>query len=162
MTKTKSEIIGYVIIGFSILLLLTLIFVKKNVDEQGAILCEKFSEAGDMEQCPVHKTNTSWLLVFAFGVGFLLLGIGLYLVFMPPQEKEEKKEFKKINLAELAEEEKKIYEFVKGKGGSAYQSDVLQETGWSKVKVSRILDKMELKEIIERKRRGMTNLVVLK
>lgn len=162
MIKIRFETIGYIIIGFSILLLLTLIFVKRNVDAQGALLCEKFSETGEMEQCPVHKTNTSWLLVSAFGVGFLLLGIGLYLVFMPPQEKEEKKEFKKINLAELAEEEKKIYELIKGKGGSAYQSDILQETGWSKVKVTRILDKMELKEIIERKRRGMTNIVVLK
>ena len=46
--------------------------------------------------------------------------------------------------------------------GSAYQSDLIKATGYSKVKVTRILDKMESKGIVERKRRGMANIIVMK
>jgi uncharacterized membrane protein len=43
-----------------------------------------------------------------------------------------------------------------------YQSDLIKETEFSKVKITRILDKMESKDVIDRKRRGMTNIIVLK
>ena len=43
-----------------------------------------------------------------------------------------------------------------------YQSDVMKELELSKVKVTRILDRLEGKGILERKRRGMTNIVILK
>ena len=46
--------------------------------------------------------------------------------------------------------------------GSVYQSDLIKETKLTKVKVSRVLDKLEGKGLIERKRRGMTNIIVLK
>ncbi|MBI4983154.1 MarR family transcriptional regulator [Candidatus Woesearchaeota archaeon] len=46
--------------------------------------------------------------------------------------------------------------------GSAYQSDLIKETRLTKVKVTRILDKLEGRGLIERKRRGMTNIVILK
>jgi uncharacterized membrane protein len=46
--------------------------------------------------------------------------------------------------------------------GSVYQSDIVRETKQSKVKITRILDQLEGKGLIERKRRGMTNIVVLK
>ena len=43
-----------------------------------------------------------------------------------------------------------------------FQSDLVEKTEFDKVKVSRILDKLEGRQLIERKRRGMTNVVVLK
>ena len=43
-----------------------------------------------------------------------------------------------------------------------YQSSLMKETGFSKVKTTRVLDRLETKKILERKRRGMTNLVVLR
>lgn len=57
---------------------------------------------------------------------------------------------------------KKVVAVLREKGGSAFQSDVIRETGYSKVKVSRILDRMEHGGLVERKRRGMANLVVIK
>jgi uncharacterized membrane protein len=42
-----------------------------------------------------------------------------------------------------------------------YQSDLVKETKLTKVKITRILDKMEAKKIIKRQRRGMTNIVFL-
>jgi uncharacterized membrane protein len=139
-------------------------FVKIDTDKQAAFLCEKFHENQlDMQQCPAHKSNTSWLLAFAFGISFLMLGIGIYLLFVPKTASEKlKKDFKQIDLSKLSEEEKKIYEIIKNKGGSVYQTDLIKETGFSKVKVTRILDRLETKDILERKRRGMTNIIVLK
>ena len=57
---------------------------------------------------------------------------------------------------------KKIYDILVKADGSAFQSDLIKETGFSKVKVSRILDKLETKKILERRRRGLANIVVLK
>ncbi|MBS3113769.1 hypothetical protein J4448_01585 [Candidatus Woesearchaeota archaeon] len=159
-----SKTIGYLLIGFSAILILILAFVKADVDEQAAFLCEKFHESNlDMQQCPAHKSNISWLITLAFGISFLILGVSLYLLFMHKSFKEEsKKEFKQADLSKLNEEEKRVYIIIKEKEGSAYQSDLMKETGFSKVKVTRILDKLETKDILERKRRGMTNIIVLK
>jgi uncharacterized membrane protein len=43
-----------------------------------------------------------------------------------------------------------------------FQAELIEKTDFNKVKVSRILDKLEGKGLIERRRRGMTNLVLLK
>lgn len=160
----NSKTIGYLLIGFSAILLLVLAFVKIDVDKQAAFLCEKFHENKlDMQQCPAHKSNTSWIIVSAFVVTFLILGTGIYLLFAPKTVSEKlKKDFKQIDLSKLSEEEKRIYEIIKNKDGSVYQMDLIKETGFSKVKTTRILDKLEAKDILERKRRGMTNIIVLK
>ena len=158
-----NKTIGALLIGFSIILLFTLVFVKRDIDETDAFLCEKFHEnQWNMEECPTHKSNTSWLIVSAFGVGFLMLGLGIYMVFLPRNVQSLKKEFKDIDISKLDNEEKKIYEFIKSKGGGSYQADVIRETGFGKVKVTRILDRLETKDVLEKKRRGMTNIIVLK
>ena len=71
-------------------------------------------------------------------------------------------EKKKVTYSKLDEEEKKILELLQKNEGSQYQSDLIKETGFSKVKMTRILDKFESKGYIDRKRRGMTNIVFLK
>lgn len=163
--------LGTVLVGFSLILLFILGFVKSNLDEQSEFLCNAVHANPELEmsECPVHKSNTSWLLVGAFGVAFLILGVGLYLIFMPlsqgktfSRDSPETTVHKEIDLSKLDEEEKKFYDLLTLHEGSVYQSDVIKETGMSKVQVTRILDKMEGKKIIERKRRGMTNIVVLK
>ena len=63
---------------------------------------------------------------------------------------------------DLDEEEQKIFDLIKDSEGAIYQSDIVSKTEWSKVKVTRILDKLEHKNIIERRRRGMTNIIMLK
>ena len=84
----------------------------------------------------------------------------MYLVFMPFES--QKNVFKKTDMSKLDEEEKNIYHLLKQNNGSMYQSDIIKETNFSKVKTSRILDKMSGKGLIERQRRGMTNIVILK
>jgi len=161
----NNKIIGFALTIFSVVLLIILIFVKISLDSQSAELCDIFSQNNlDMAQCPAHKNNTSWLVVTAFGIAFLLFGIGIYLIFsskIAPLA-EAKRDFKEIDLSSLDEEEKKIYDSVKSKGGTAFQGDLVRESDFGKVKVSRILDRLETKDIVERKRRGMTNLIVIK
>jgi uncharacterized membrane protein len=70
-----------------------------------------------------------------------------------------------LNLEEikkgLKDDEIEVLELIKNENG-IYQSSIVSKTGFSKVRVSRILDKLEARDLIERKRRGMTNFVVLK
>ena len=69
---------------------------------------------------------------------------------------------RKILVSELDADESRAVAIINESGGTAFQSDIIRKTGFSKVKVSRVLDRLEQKGLLERKRRGMTNLVVAK
>lgn len=163
---------GSLLVGFSLILLFILIWVKVNVDTEQSFLCKFVETSPDlsMEECPAHDSNTSWLLLAGFGIAFLVLVSGFYMLFLPAKgkleehspAKEHQQAEKEINVSSFSEEEKRIYELLKLNQGSIYQSDLIKETGLTKVKISRLLDRLEGKSIIDRKRRGMTNIVVLK
>ncbi len=156
--------IGAALIVFSVLLLALLTFVKVNVDTQESYVCELTHAANaPIEQCPAHQSNNSWLLTIAFGIAFLFLAIGFFVFLSPARALPlARSSFKRVDLSELDEEEKEIYELLRQNQGSLYQSDLIKQTGFSKVRVSRVLDRMTSKGLIDRARRGMTNMVVLK
>ena len=91
----------------------------------------------------------------------IMLVAGAVLIFRS-QAGETKKHHIPVDRSKLSEEEKKILELLEQNEGSMYQSDIIKHTEHSKVYVTRLLDRLEGKHIIERKRRGMTNIVVLK
>ncbi len=170
---TKQRKIGLVVAVFALFLFISLIFTKIDLDKRDAYLCALIhaNPTADMAECPAHISNTSWLLVAAFGFTFLILGLSLYLIFIsdgsfnPTAKAESSNTFAQTeepNLQNLDEEEQKIYDLLTLNQGSMYQSDLIKETDYTKVHMTRILDKMEGKRILERKRRGMTNIVVLK
>ncbi|MFH2105847.1 MAG: MarR family transcriptional regulator [Candidatus Micrarchaeota archaeon] len=72
-----------------------------------------------------------------------------------------KENYQKV-LSTLDEEEKMVLNMIIESKGTIFQSDLVIRTNLNKVKVTRVLDKLEGREIIERKRRGMTNVVILK
>jgi uncharacterized membrane protein len=45
--------------------------------------------------------------------------------------------------------------------GGMFQADLMEQLNIGKVKTTRLLDKLESKQLIERKRRGMNNLIIL-
>ncbi|MBW3018898.1 DUF2250 domain-containing protein [Candidatus Woesearchaeota archaeon] len=145
--------IGLIMTVLAIVLLVTLTFVKINMDKQSAFLCKMVEKDPEvtMDQCPAHENPASWLIIIAFGISFAVLAGGVYLTL----------KHTKKPVTGLDADEKKVLEIVK-ETGSAYQSDIIKQTEFSKVKVTRIVDKLEQKGIVERKRRGMTNLIVLK
>lgn len=171
MVNSTEKKIGISIIAFAIILIILLVFVKKDLDKRDTYLCQMFAEEPglNMLDCPVHTTNTSWYIVAAFGFAFLVLSVGIYLLissFDKAQPKTtsliEQKEYTPIDLDQLDDEEKNIFNLIKEHDGSMYQSDLMKQLNVSKVYMTRILDKMEGKKILERKRRGMTNIVILK
>ena len=62
----------------------------------------------------------------------------------------------------LTPEQKKLYELLVKADGAMLQGDIVNKSGLNKVTVSRLLDKMEMQGMIERKRHGMSNIVQLK
>jgi uncharacterized membrane protein len=61
----------------------------------------------------------------------------------------------------LANNEEVIYETVLEADGVLPQSDIVERTDLSKATVSRSLDSLETKNLVERKRRGMGNVIML-
>jgi len=96
----------------------------------------------------------------------IILIIGIVIMFTKPEEKivvkkiKEKK--KKLDLKGLEADEKRVVNLLLKEGNAMFQSDLMEKIGIGKVKTTRLLDKLEAKQLVERKRRGMNNIVVLK
>lgn len=158
----NNKNLGLMLMTFGLILLVVMVVVKINFDSQAVFLCEAVENNPDltMEQCPAHNSNTPWLILISFGISAVIIAIGVYLFFYERTQESERST--KVDLNKLDADEKKIYTYLSENEGSAYQSDLIKETGYSKVKITRILDKLESKGITDRKRRGMTNIVFLK
>ena len=93
--------------------------------------------------------------------------IGIYLIFFGNRmHKQKRKRITKDDyrdvLKKLNDDEKSVLESIIEAEGSIFQSELVEKTGFNKVKVTRVLDRLEGMGLIERKRRGMTNMVILK
>lgn len=126
--------------------------------------------------CPMwgtidFQTNVS------IGVMIFIIIIGLYLIFFGKEEKivtrfkmfrkqVEPKKITKENyqkvMSNLDQDEKIVLKKIIESQGTVFQSELVEKTKFNKVKVTRILDRLEGKGIIERRRRGMTNAIILK
>lgn len=69
---------------------------------------------------------------------------------------------KRINTKGLTEEELSVVTLLRKENKAMFQRDLMEKLEIGKVKTTRLLDKLESKQIIERKRRGMNNIIVLK
>lgn len=99
-------------------------------------------------------------------IGFALLAaiavFGLYLIVVSRYAEGldvKKREGFRRAATTLKGDEKRVYGMLVG-SGAMFQSDIVDKTGLNKVKISRILDRLEGMGLIERRRRGMANMVV--
>jgi hypothetical protein len=116
------------------------------------------------ESCPYKgSVPTEVLAAFIINATVGVFGVSLIITSYRSQ-KIGLKENTKIteSIKSLQNEEKKVYDLLIDAEGFMFQNDLIEKTGYSKVKISRILDKLEMKSIVERRRRGMSNIVVLK
>ena len=62
----------------------------------------------------------------------------------------------------LKDDEIEVYQAVLEAGGLLSQRELVEKTGLSKATVSRALDLLESKSLVEKRRRGMSNMIFLK
>jgi|SRR3989344_3872634 len=154
---------GYLLLC-AVVLIVIIIYMFNNALYD--IVNTSCSEAGHGDNCPMYDTiekQTNFSLVIA---GLVAL-VAIFLIFSKPQNKivikkiKERKSLKKYDISDLRSEEKKVFELIK-ENKTIFQADLIDKTEFGKAKITRILDKLEGRSYIERKRRGMTNVVVLK
>jgi uncharacterized membrane protein len=154
----ENKQVGWLIIGIAIVmsvLVLMFNFVLEDIVDETCSHgpeCSMYSNIGT-------QTGISLTIIA------VIIIIGLVIMFTKPKEKiivkkiKEKK--KKIDLSKLDRDEKKVIKLLQ-KEKAMFQKDLMERMEIGKVKTTRLLDKLEAKQLVERKRRGMTNLVVLK
>ncbi len=95
--------------------------------------------------------------------------MGLILILSKPQKEviiqtkvvEKKKQKNKVDISDLRKDEKYVLQLIID-NKAIFQADLIEKTGFGKAKMTRIIDRLEGKGLVERKRRGMTNVVILK
>lgn len=155
---------GLIIITFSVILVLLFSYSTLSLMEAADIRCEKICGHDIESDCP-HKNSIPLQSYLGFTISFILAGFGFLILFSNEGYREKNKNNReniKKQLKNLKSEEKKVFNIIENAGGGIFQSELIGKSGFSKVKISRILDKLENKNLIERKRRGMTNFVLIK
>lgn len=157
----KNRHAGFLVIGISVIIIaLVLLFNFALKDIIGAT-CSHGSS------CEMYDTVNiqTWIGII---IAALILIVGLVLLFSKEPEKivikkvKEKFKKKKIDTTGLNKSEKEVIKILEKENGAIFQKTLMEQLGVGKVGMTRILDRLESREIIERKRRGMNNIVVLK
>ena len=160
----KNRNVGFLIMGIGVLIGIMVWIFNTGLRQNIELTCSHGSS------CPMYTTLSlqTWI---SLAIVALVILIGIFLLFSKEQEKIVLKKVqmpakeakrKPINYQVLDKEEKTIIKSLEAAQGTMFQSDIVEKVGFDKVKVTRILDRLEGKQLIERKRRGMTNVVILK
>jgi Ca2+/Na+ antiporter len=166
----RNKIVGLLIVGMAVLMGIMIFIFNRALTKIVNASCTHGPT------CPMWGT-IDFHTNISLGVMVFVLLIGLYLIFFGTEEKivtkikkvREQLQPKKITkenyqkvMQSLSAEERKLLQFLIESQGSIFQSELVEKSGMSKVKITRILDKLEGRDLIDRKRRGMTNIVLLK
>jgi uncharacterized membrane protein len=154
----ENKKVGLIIVGIAILMAVMVLifnFALKDITTQSCSMGTS---------CSMFKSITiqTWV---ALSVTAIILIIGIVIFFSKPKEKiivkfkHERK--KKLNLEGLDQKEKEVIDLLQKENGAIFQSTLMEKLEIGKVGITRLLDKLEAKQLIERKRRGMNNIVVL-
>ena len=158
----ENKFVGYLTLGIAAIIIV-IIFLFNNAMKQVLIgTCG----AEHAQTCEMNITINEQTYLALSIVGVLVI-FGLAMVFSKPESKivikkiKEKKTRKETDLSSFRPEEKQVFNLVK-ENGAIFQAEIIEKTGFSKARMTRIVDKLEGNGLVERKRRGMTNVVVLK
>lgn len=160
----ENKNVGWLLLGISVLIIFLVFLFNNTLMESVRNSC--FIQHGDVKSCEMYD-SVNYQTYLALGIVGVLVIVSLFLIFSKPNEKvvvkkiKEKKIQKEADLSSFRPEEKQVYNLVK-ENGAIFQADLIEKTGFSKARMTRIVDKLEGSGLVERKRRGMTNVVVLK
>ena len=164
----KNRNVGFLIMGVAVVIgVIVLLF-------NAALTSIVNTSCSHGPTCPMYGEIKSQTYISVAIIGFVLI-IGLVLIFSKENEKIvvkkvkpytdaelKPKKFNRESMKNLEDDEKEIMNLLFENQGSMYQSAIAEKTDMNKVKVTRILDGLEAQGLVERKRRGMTNIVILK
>jgi hypothetical protein len=170
--------------GFSLILYLMMVYsvfwqneMIMGIRREGEVLNipvfanELSNASGNFTPPPIDGrrfiiSNPSSLLLSPFSIAFLAAGIISILaglsIWNLIREKEIKAARKNLLDVFLLPEEKMVMSEIEKYGGSLTQSELVKTTGFSRVKVHRIVRNLENKKLIIKQEYGMTNKIVLK
>jgi len=157
----KNRNVGFLIVGIAVLIGVIILLFNSGLKDIVDQTCDHGTECA-MYDTIALQTNLS------LAIAGLVLVIGLFFIFSKESERivikkvKEKSVKKKIDVSKLDSDEKKVLGILKRENGAFFQSSIMEELEVGKVKMTRLMDKLEAKQIIERKRRGMNNIIVLK
>ena len=155
----ENKSVGWLIIGIAIVMVIIVFLFNSILKENLGLTCSH----GPSCEMYTNLNVQTWISLSIVAVVFI---IGLVIMFNKPKEKiivktiKEKK--KKVDLNGLDKREKEVIEILQKENGTMFQADLMEKLGIGKVGITRLLDKLEAKQLIERKRRGMNNVVVLR
>jgi uncharacterized membrane protein len=145
--------IGYTMVAFAIVNLFTVFYLIDQIRQLNTLICSNYSLPSSLY--PLIN-NIPVPAVFGIIINISLAMLGIFLIVterhITRAETETQQKWKR-NLKELAGEDKLLYELIGNSGGAIYQSQLVQKSGMNKVRVTRILDKLELQGLVERKRK---------
>jgi len=162
----RNKHVGFLVIGIAVIFFFVVMSFNNALKKIVTTSCTHG------QACPMHATVYTQEII-SYGLMGLVVLVGLFIIFFMKDGKiimgkfkETKRklseEDKRNKFENLSEEEKKIMNLVLLNEGSIYQSDIIKGMQLSKVRITRILDRLEGKGLIERKRRGMTNIIILR
>ncbi len=167
----RNRLVGYLIIAIALLMGYVIYSYDAAILSLAGSTCSLKGVFCPHEEVSRQLTQINMIILV------LVAAIGIYLIFFSKEERivtkimrvKEQIQPKKITKANyhkiiesLNKDESSVLENIIDSQGSVMQSELADKTGMTKVKITRILDRLEGKGIIERKRRGMTNVVILK
>lgn len=158
--KFPTKFLGLALIFFSLVLSSIVWSYTSELKKSLTPECKAYCGSYLGSVCP----GASWLPIQTY-IGFtsiiILVIIGAFFVFRNFDQDEREVRWSNL-LGGLEGDEKILFKMVMESGGAAFQADLVKESGFSKAKASRTLDKLEARGIVEKRRRGMTNLILAK
>lgn len=159
----KNRNVGFLIIGLAIAIGIIIFLFNTALTNIVNTTCSHGPS------CTMYSTIKTQTYI---GISLLavILMIGIVMVFAKEETKtiektitktiKEKK--KPLDLSGLDGKEKELVKLIQENSGAMFQAELMEKLGVGKVGMTRMLDKLEAKQIIERKRRGMNNIVIIK
>ena len=155
----KNKDVGYLVCGIAVVIGFIIYIFNSALRNIVGDTCTHGVECNMYDTIAIQ----TWISV---GIVALILVIGIFLIFSKPEEKVVVKKFKekkkKFDTEGLDSKEKEVIKILQNENGTIFQADLMEKLGAGKVGLTRLLDKLEAKQLIERKRRGMNNIVVLR
>jgi len=157
----ENKKVGWIILGMSVVMIILVLIFNFSLKNIVSETCTHGPE------CTMYDTMAMqfWISIVII---LVIIAIGLFIMFSKPEQKtvikkiQEKIKPKTIDKSKLDRQEKELIEILEKENGAIFQATLMEKLNVGKVGITRLLDKLEAKQLIERKRRGMNNIVVLK